>query len=114
AHRGLAFGCLSRQGIRCMAKALLALALWLCLSLTALAAPPKKTPAWAELTPEQQQTLAPLASDWDKLEPERKRKWLGIAKRYPKMSQEGRGRGQGERQAGPNLTPKEGQAARET
>jgi hypothetical protein len=65
-----------------MAKAVFAVALWLCVSLSAFAAAqPKKPPSWAELKPEQQQILAPLASDWDKLEPARKRKWLGIAKR---------------------------------
>ncbi len=45
-----------------MAKALIALALWLCISLPVAAAAPKKPPAWAELTPEQQQILAPLSA----------------------------------------------------
>jgi len=72
-----------------MAKALLALALWLSISISALAAaPPKKPPTWAELTQVQQQVLAPLAPEWNKLDDQRKRKWLGIAKRYPKMSPE--------------------------
>ena len=45
-----------------MAKALLALALWLCISPSVLAdTPSKKTPAWGELNSEQQQILAPLA-----------------------------------------------------
>src|SRR6266436_4232595 len=86
ADRRLATGRLSRQGIRCMAKALFAVALWLCISFSVLAAtPPKKPPTWGELTQEQQQILAPLAVNWDNLEPARKRKWIGIAKRYPKM-----------------------------
>ena len=42
-------------------------------------------PAWAELTAEQQATLAPLKNDWDTLEPERRQKWIQIAKRYPRM-----------------------------
>ena len=41
-------------------------------------------PAWAELNAEQQQILAPLKPDWETLEPERKRKWIGIAKRSAK------------------------------
>jgi uncharacterized protein DUF3106 len=97
-----------------MAKALLALALWLCISLPVLAAAPKKPPTWGELTPEQQQILAPLASDWDKLEPARKRKWLGIAKRYPKMKPDEQARVQRRMQTWAKLTPKERQAARES
>jgi Protein of unknown function (DUF3106) len=96
-----------------MAKALLAVALLLCISLPSLAAPPKKTPSWAELTTEQQQVLAPLAVDWDKLEPQRKRKWLGIAKRYPAMKPDAQANVQRRMQAWVKLTPAERQAARE-
>src|SRR5258708_39874411 len=42
-------------------------------------------PAWAELTVDQQMILAPLKPDWEMLEDDSKRKWIGIAKRYPKM-----------------------------
>ena len=45
-------------------------------------------PAWAELTADQQMVLAPLKADWEKLEQERRRKWVGIANRYPKMKPE--------------------------
>jgi uncharacterized protein DUF3106 len=97
-----------------MAKALFALALWLCTSLSVLAAtPPKKPPTWGELTQEQQQILAPLAVDWDNLEPARKRKWIGIAKRYPKMKPDEQATLQRRMQAWVKLTPKERQAARE-
>jgi len=97
-----------------MAKALFAVALWLCTSLPVLAATPqKKPPTWGELTQEQQQILAPLAVDWDNLEPARKRKWLGIAKRYPKMKPDEQARAQRRMQAWVKLTPKERQAARE-
>ncbi len=113
ADRGPAVGRLPRQGIRCMAKALIALALCLCISLPVAAAAPKKPPAWAELTPEQQQILAPLGPDWDKLEPARKRKWIGIAKRYPKMKPDEQARVQRRMQAWAKLTPKERQDARE-
>jgi hypothetical protein len=97
-----------------MAKALFALALWLCTSLSVLAATPqKKPPTWGELTQEQQQILAPLAADWENLEPARKRNWIGIAKRYPKMKPDEQARVQRRMQAWAKLTPKERQAARE-
>lgn len=97
-----------------MVKALFALALWLCTSLSVLAAtPPKKPPAWGELTTEQRQILAPLEADWNNLGPERKRKWIGIAKRYPTMKPDEQVRVQRRMQAWAKLTPKERQAARE-
>jgi len=48
-------------------------------------AKPGVRPAWAELTAEQQQVLANLKADWDSLEPDRRQKWIAIAKRYPRM-----------------------------
>jgi hypothetical protein len=51
------------------------------------AAPPKKNPAWTDLTPEQQQTLQPLAGEWGSMDAPRKVKWIGIAKRYPAMTE---------------------------
>jgi hypothetical protein len=47
-------------------------------------------PLWAELTPMQQQALAPLASGWNTTisEPQ-KRKWLEISKNYPSLPPEG-------------------------
>lgn len=51
------------------------------------AAPPKKNPAWTDLAPEQQQTLQPLAGEWNSLDASRRSKWIGIAKRYPAMTE---------------------------
>jgi hypothetical protein len=48
--------------------------------------PPKKNPSWTDLTPDQQQTLQPLAGEWDALDAARRAKWIGIAKRYPAMT----------------------------
>ena len=45
-------------------------------------------PLWKELKPQQQKILGPLAESWDAMESERKKKWLGVAKRYPKMISE--------------------------
>jgi hypothetical protein len=49
-------------------------------------------PLWRELTAEQHEALAPLASDWDKIEENRKKKWLEIAAKYPNLSAEGKKR----------------------
>lgn len=111
-----------------------AIALWLALALISPAAAqaPAETPKaskaakarakakaparlpWAELTAEQQQVLAPLQAEWDTLEPARKRKWIGIAKRYPKMTPKGQERVQRRMQAWANLTPEQRRQARET
>ena len=56
-------------------------------------------PAWAELTADQQMVLAPLKADWESLEPERRRKWVGIANRYSKMKPEEQDRVQRRMQA---------------
>ena len=70
-------------------------------------------PAWAELTAEQQQILAPLKADWDTLEIQRRQKWLQIAKRYPKMKQLEQERVQRRMQLWANLSPEERRQARE-
>ena len=43
-------------------------------------------PTWSQLNPREQQVLAPLQPEWEKLDAQRKQKWRGIAERYPKMS----------------------------
>lgn len=57
------------------------LALWCALAGTASAAPD-----WRQLTPAQQQALAPLQGDWNELSTERREKWLRVAGRYPGMN----------------------------
>ena len=42
-------------------------------------------PAWSQLTTQQKIILAPLANEWEGMENVRKKKWLGIADRYPSM-----------------------------
>jgi hypothetical protein len=76
----------------------------------------KKTasrPAWAELPAEQQQVLSPLKTDWESLERARKLKWIGIAKRYPKMKPQEQERVQRRMQAWAKLTPEQRRQARE-
>jgi Protein of unknown function (DUF3106) len=70
-------------------------------------------PAWAELTADQQMVLAPLKADWESLEAERRRKWIGIANRYPKMKAEEQERVQRRMQAWASLTPEQRRQARE-
>jgi hypothetical protein len=71
-------------------------------------------PAWIELSPEQRQILAPLQEDWENFERERRLKWIGIAKRYPKMKPEEQARVQRRMQAWAKLTPEQRREARES
>ena len=75
--------------------------------------PPLKQPKWAELTPQQRETLAPLSGEWDKLESYRRKKWLGIAQRYPAMSVEEQQRVQRRMKDWASLTPEQRKQARE-
>lgn len=70
-------------------------------------------PAWAELTTDQQQVLAPLKADWDSLEPDRRQKWIAIAKRYPRMKQVEQERVQRRMQMWAALSPEQRRQARE-
>ena len=72
-----------------------------------------KSPMWLELSPQERETLAPLASDWDKLDAARKSKWRGIAQRYPKMLPDEQQRVHEQMRAWSTLTPEQRQAARE-
>ncbi len=70
-------------------------------------------PLWAELNAQQQQILAPLKPDWDNMERDRKVKWIGIAKRYPKMKPEAQERVQKRMDKWANLSPEQRRQARE-
>ena len=101
-----------------MAKTLAALMLGLCIALSSAAASAataaeKKQPDWSQLTPEQQQILAPLASDWNKFDNKRRKKWLLTAKRYPKMKPEQQQRLQTQMRDWAELTPEQRRIARE-
>ncbi|TFZ08447.1 DUF3106 domain-containing protein [Ramlibacter humi] len=45
-------------------------------------------PTWAELTPDQQQALRPLAGDWSRLSEGQKRKWIAMSRNYRQMKPE--------------------------
>jgi hypothetical protein len=68
-----------------------------------LGTPPQ--PGWSLLTTEQKIILAPLAGEWDQLENIRRKKWLGIAERFPNMSPEEQGRVQQRMREWANLSP---------
>lgn len=43
-------------------------------------------PLWTELSPGQQQALAPLAAKWNTLSEAQKRKWLAMSQNYPRLA----------------------------
>ena len=102
-----------------MAKTLAALIVSFCIAFSAAAAqskPETKKPAkpsWSELTPAQQQVLAPLQPEWEQLDTTRRRKWISIADRLPTMKQADKERLQKRMQEWAQLTPDERRAARE-
>ena len=100
-----------------MAKTLGALILALCLAFSAVAAqsPEAKKaakPAWTELTPAQQQLLAPLQPEWEQLDTARRKKWVSIADRYPTMKPAQQERLKKRMEEWAKLTPEERKAAR--
>lgn len=70
-------------------------------------------PQWAELTAEQQHVLAPLKVDWENLGAQTRRKWIGIAKRYPTLKPVEQQRIQARMQRWANLSPEQRAQARE-
>ena len=87
--------------------------LFTCALTGAIAAPKEKAPAWATLTADQQQVLAPLAGEWSRLTRDQKVKWIGIAKRYPAMKPEEQTRVHNRMQRWAKLTPTQRWEARE-
>ena len=78
-----------------------------------VAAPPLTAPAWNDLTPDQQRTLSPLAREWRDLPDERKRKWAGIADRFPGYTPEEQSRLQRRMETWFSLTPEQRTVARD-
>jgi hypothetical protein len=70
-------------------------------------------PTWAELTADQQMILAPLKDSWTQIEPDRRRNWVGIANRYPRMDAKAQERVQRRMQRWATLTPEQRRQARE-
>ena len=78
---------------------------------TALAQIAMKSPKWSELSAQDREVLAPLAGDWDKLDAQRKQKWLGIAHRYPQMRPDEQAKIQEQMRPWSQLTPDQRRAA---
>jgi hypothetical protein len=74
---------------------------------------PLRQPTWQELSPQQRETLAPLASDWDKMDDSRRKKWIGIAARYPHLTSDEQARVQTQMRGWSSLTPQQKQVVRE-
>ncbi|MGB2904367.1 MAG: DUF3106 domain-containing protein [Candidatus Dechloromonas phosphoritropha] len=71
-------------------------------------------PGWSLLSAQQKATLAPLARDWDDLDNIRRKKWLGIAERYPAMKPDEQRRMQERMREWANLTPEQRAKVRDT
>jgi len=99
--------------MRGIAAALLLCALAAPAAIGAPPTPKDRAPQWASLTADQQQALAPLAGEWKTFSREEKRKWMGIAKRYPAMTPAGQKRVQARMQKWAKLTPEQRWQARE-
>jgi membrane protein involved in colicin uptake len=70
-------------------------------------------PSWAELSPAQQQGLAPLEGEWDKMDSFRKNKWLAIGNKFDKMKPEEQQRLHERMREWVKLTPEQRRMARE-
>jgi hypothetical protein len=77
-------------------------------------AQPASKPLWTDLTPTQQQALAPLAAEWDKLSSARKSKWLVIGNKYASMKPDEQQRVQARMREWVSLTPEQRRIARES
>ena len=69
-------------------RALAAIAFALCLIGHSPAFAEDAGPTWSKLSAQQQSVLAPLQQDWDKLDPERRKHWIGLADRYHSLPAE--------------------------
>jgi Protein of unknown function (DUF3106) len=92
---------------------LAAVALALAVSTQAAGLPDIRPPKWQELSAHQKQILAPLQQDWDNMDDAGRKKWVGVAKRYPTMSPEEQQRVERRMKAWAELTPEQRRKARE-
>jgi hypothetical protein len=69
--------------------------------------------AWSRLTSAEHLALAPFESQWDSFSDERKRKWIKIASRYPKMSPDAQKRLHDRMSEWVRMTPDQRRVARE-
>lgn len=75
---------------------------------------PDSKPTWNELTPAQQHALTPLAAEWNKMEFNRKEKWLVIGNKFAAMTPAEQERMQDRMREWVKLTPVQRRAVRES
>ena len=107
----------ARHTGRWLAPLELTLAMVLMLALSAMSvqaqpAAPVSGPAWAALSPVQQQALATLQPTWDSIDAPHKRKWIEVAGRFPRMPADERARVQERMAAWAAMKPAERAQAR--
>ena len=68
---------------------------------------------WERLTEDQKLILAPLESDWSGLTKDRQKKWLEVANRYPRMSEQDKQTLQSRMTSWAHLSTQERQKARD-
>lgn len=71
-------------------------------------------PSWNQLSSPQKTILAPLAGNWDKMENIGRKKWIGIAERYPNMKPDEQQRMQERMREWSSLTPEQRSKVRGT
>ena len=104
---------MAQEARRALTRAAAALVLAVAISAASAAGSAKKGPVWAELTVDQQQVLEPLKPHWERLDTDSKKKWVGVARRYPNMTPTGQQRVQTRMEKWVKLTPEQRRAARE-
>jgi hypothetical protein len=62
---------------------------------------------WSKLSAQQQSVLAPLQQDWDKLDPDRRKHWIGLADRYHSLPADRQQRIQQRMHEWASLTPEQ-------
>lgn len=70
------------------------------------------SPVWTELSPVQREILRPLASTWNSLSQNQKRKWLQMTKSYPALPAEEQAKMQGRMREWVALSPQQRAQAR--
>ena len=97
------------------AAGLIAAAVLLVLPAAALAYDPNVPPVpWAQLSPQEQRILGPVANDWERLPGYQQQRLIGAARRYPQMQPIQKQRFEERIKEWSSMTPDQRKAARET
>jgi len=97
------------------AAGLIVAAVLLALPAAALAYDPSVPPtAWAQLSPQEQRILAPVANEWERLPGYQQQRLIAAARRYPQMQPIQKQRFEERIKDWSAMTPEQRRAARET